>query len=528
MNKLVALIALLAPVAVNAATYYVSDCQAGAVAGCVQGNDSANGTSPATPWRTYAKAISQFNAMAGGDRVLLAKGGSFSNSGERVVQNTRTTAGNPITLGAYQPSWYSGTQRPIVTQTNNGTVMSFTNGGSIGIPDAGYIVRDLHFRAASNVGTVGMFANRAASDIKFINMLFYNFAIGLYCGNDAYRVTLRDSQVRDNREQGILWSCSNSLIENNLFDNNGYGHTFLDHQMYFSSGEERQTGTVVRGNTLTNSVHYNGNSCTGVPIVGHAKLHSMVFENNRIIERTAAGQGCWGIALDGGYDASEGAEHMANIVVRGNLLVNVGNTGIGCTSCDGWTIENNVIVHEFPTNGYIGISVPNKDQAAMPEDKPTTRLIVRNNSIYFKQPTDWDIGIRIADFGNGHVISSNLIVFGGTAPHASYCFNTQNLAITRFADFSNNLCYGPNTRFNETYNSLLLAQNANPLWNVGGLISNPRLLAVPSASNGFTMALRPASPAINAGDQGICAPRAFGGALRATHCDIGAYEYVAP
>ena len=48
--------------AASATVYYVSDCQSGAASGCVAGNDSNNGTSAATPWRTSSKLQSAFNA----------------------------------------------------------------------------------------------------------------------------------------------------------------------------------------------------------------------------------------------------------------------------------------------------------------------------------------------------------------------------------------------------------------------------------------------------------------------------------
>lgn len=529
MKKLLALTALLVPFAAQSATYYVSDCQAGAVAGCVRGNDaSTTPGNPATPWRTFAKAIAQFNAMGPGDRVLLAKGGAFSNSGEKQVQNVRTTVGNPITLGAYQPAWYAGSQAPIITQTNSGTTLSFTNGGPAQA-DAGYIIRDIHLRSATSFETAGVFVNQLASDIKLMNVIINNYGIGVYCGNDGQRITLQNSYVINNRHQGVLWSCSNSLIANNHFDNNGYGDVMRDHQMYFSSSAgATQTGTVVRNNKLTRSVHFNGDRCTGVPIVGHSKLSNMAFENNQIIETTKAGDGCWGIIIDGGYDASEGAERFASIRIRGNLLVNMGGIGVGCTSCQNWVIENNVLIWEHRVDGYIGIQIPNRPLDRWDEDAPMTRVIVRNNNVYFKQPGNWNVGIKVSDTGAGHIISSNMIHFAAAPLPGNQCFGTDNLDIEDFGAITNNLCFG-NVRFNADYANLGAALFADPDWNSGGLTSHPNFVQVPTAANNYSMALKAASPAINAGDPANCSTLAFGGVQRnLSRCDIGAYEYVGP
>ena len=58
--------------------HYISDCQAGAISGCVAGSDSNNGTSPSTPWKTIEKAQNdiQYNSPPG-KQYLFARGGSF-------------------------------------------------------------------------------------------------------------------------------------------------------------------------------------------------------------------------------------------------------------------------------------------------------------------------------------------------------------------------------------------------------------------------------------------------------------------
>lgn len=531
MKKLLALAALLVPFAVQGATYYISDCAAGAVPGCVQGNDaSLTPTNPATPWRSVAKAFDKFRNANPGDRIFFAKGGAFISNLDTTLQNTSAVASNPIVLGAYQPSWYAGAQKPIISYTGTETLLSFSDGGSPE-PDGGYVVRDLHLKGNLNINEwqVGIFTSALTSDILFYNLTIDGFRIGVYCGNNIPRIRLRESRLINNKAAGTLWGCQDSLIENNIFDNNGYGHAFLDHQIYLDSGPDPVPNVTLRNNKLTRSVHFNGDRCTGAPIVGHGRYVNLLIEKNQIIETKAAGLGCWGIALDSGKDLAEGGpEYFRAVTIRSNLLVNVGNMGIGCTSCDRFLIENNVLIYENPVDDHTAISIPDKDLASVSEDLPITRVNVRNNSIHFQRPGNGNIAIRIAEQGSGHVITSNLILFGGTTPRTNYCFNTAGLGIADFLSISNNLCYGPGARFNQTYNTQLLAQNANPLWNVEGVVTAPLLAQFPTPANNYSMATRAGSPAVNAGNQARCVLRDYFGALREARCDIGAYEYYAP
>ncbi|HKO88491.1 MAG TPA: right-handed parallel beta-helix repeat-containing protein [Burkholderiales bacterium] len=532
MKKLIAILAFSFCCQAQAANYYFSDCKAGAAPGCVIGNDaSLTPTNPATPYRSATKAFEVFRIAAAGDQILFAKGGSFKVNGENLLQNLNATAGNPIIMSSYQPSWYLGSAKPILNQAGNYPLLVFSDGGGAEA-DGGYVVRNLHLRGGTPAGGGhwGIFINQLASDVRLNNLTIDNFHIGVYCGNDGRRVTLKNSTLTNNRGTGILWGCHESVVENNIFDNNGYGHEFLDHQMYLTSHPDGTNGMTVRGNKLTNSVHYNGTRCTGAPIVGHGSISDLLIENNEIIETTPALDGCWGIAIDGGYFPEEGVERFSNVTIRGNLLVNVGNTGISCTSCDGWTIENNVLVWETLSNAY-GIAVPSNDLGAATKqgDHPTTQVAIRNNTIYYKLAGPGAIGIKTAEQGT-FTVSSNLIVFNSTSHTSAQCFDTTNRSIANFDGFSSNLCNnksGP-AKFSQTYATHAAALSANPLWNIGGISDKPYFAQAPSALNGYSLNVLSSSPVINAGDAATCSTTSYGGAVRSSHCDIGAYEYVAP
>ena len=82
---------------VAATDYYVSS----------SGNDSANGTSESTPWKTISKVNSSFSLIKPGDRVLFRCGDIFYGS----LKITATgISGNPITIGSYGTG-----KKPVIT-----------------------------------------------------------------------------------------------------------------------------------------------------------------------------------------------------------------------------------------------------------------------------------------------------------------------------------------------------------------------------------------------------------------------------
>ncbi|MGV3637661.1 MAG: right-handed parallel beta-helix repeat-containing protein, partial [Flavobacteriales bacterium] len=78
----------LASASAQAAVYYVSPT----------GNDSNNGTSTATPWRTLARVQQFSSSAAAGDQVLFQRGATFT--GQLTWYGSGSAAAN-ITIGAY-------------------------------------------------------------------------------------------------------------------------------------------------------------------------------------------------------------------------------------------------------------------------------------------------------------------------------------------------------------------------------------------------------------------------------------------
>lgn len=485
----------------SATVYYVSDCQAGAAAGCVPGNDANAGTSPTAPWKTVAKASAAIGSLNGGDEIRFARGASFA-AAKLHVYNTRSRAATPIVFDSYKPSWGTGTQKPILMSNAGSSILQFEDSGNAD-HDEGYVVRNLDLRGSGS--SIGVFIYNDADYITLDNLDVSNFAIGVNCSesnvaansasnarNDHF--TLRNSNISNNKDIGYLGGCTDVLVENNRFDNNGFGGTpsmlNRNHNIYISS---EGSNVVVRGNTSTRSAVGAG-LCQGVPIVVHGKQSGLVIENNYVDETTGAGPGCYGIQVNPGYGSI--AENFRAAVIRGNKIVNVGNIGIAVGSCPDCVIENNFITKEV-VGTFVGIAMPSENIEAG-VDAADNNLTVRNNSIYIAGGNYGSHGIRVETYGGNHKVVSNMVYFG-SASSGAQCYSTKSLTLSNFAAFDNNLCYTTGSVvYSAAYRTLADAQLAG--FDRNGSNKDPLLTALPSLANGYSMKAKEGSPLLKAGN----------------------------
>lgn len=517
----------------DAATYYYLDCATGADPLCAAniGNDANTPcTNPASPCRTSSAARTRFNSAAAGDSVLLGKCGAWSNA-NMVLQNTNATASNRVTLGAYTPSWCVSGTNPILIEARASTdLIAFDSAGA----DGGYVVQDLILRG-SGTGQYGIFTSQSVTDITFERLSISGFLIGVYCGQNRPRMVLRDSTIFDNSEQGTLWSCDQgSLIENNTFNNNGFvtgsGEDDFHYHNVYIDPQTGGVGITVRGNTLTDNSRLT-NQCRSPSLVVHGQVDGLLIENNYIYQATTTMKtGCYGIAVDTGYGGQ--AEYFRNAIIRGNTVVNAGNSAIGCAGCVRPVIENNVVILEQPTGTgamgeYFGITVPSRDPG--PEDDADTGAIIRNNSVYlFWAPTDSN-GINVGEYPSGSgsdlVIASNLIFFGSGVNSNHACFELGSRVLANFTAFVSNLCYhlNGNGRWSTAYAALANAQAAG--FDAGGSAADPLIAATPSSGNGWAVKVSSGSPAINGANATYRSRSAIKGYPALSGRDMGAYEF---
>jgi hypothetical protein len=130
------LIAVFATLNLQAATYYVS----------TNGNDSYNGTSVSTPWKTIAKVNAQ--TLLPGDKVLFQAGGIWREElelkpgstgyGNRVYYGRYDSGVNPKILGSNIATTWTTTAYPNIWQS--ATVLSNPRTGDWGYPGETYFV----------------------------------------------------------------------------------------------------------------------------------------------------------------------------------------------------------------------------------------------------------------------------------------------------------------------------------------------------------------------------------------------------
>lgn len=550
MKNLLLLLFLFVTGSANATTWYACDCQSTAYSTCTANNAAASDSNtnlqaqnPATPKRTTAPMWTIFNGVAApGDSVLFGRGCGWTNAGG-LLQNTAGVASNPITIGAYTPTWcdaacLAANPDPVLVDTRlfgtpNLAILEFNNGGGA-VSDGGYVVDGLDIRGSGiTSGTTmwGIFLSGGVHDVTMQNMKITGTKIGIHCGLDNNTFQVLNSVLTNNSEQGSLFSCNYSLIEGNTFINNGYASgDDKDHQLYIGT-ENGNVGLTVRGNIFLQSSE-TGGYCRSPVLVHHGVSTGLVIEDNFIYQAPSTSVvSCYGIAADTGYATDES---FTSIVIRGNVIVNAGSTSIGCTSCINPLIENNIIVNEVTMFANYPIAVPDGNRNSG-GDAANTGAVIRNNSIYIAAgPTDTyaiDIGeYGIAAAGTSMVIANNLIYFGAAVNSAHACFNIGNRTSSNFitGGFDNNLCYHAGGTgswsggLGTFYSNLAAAQAAG--FDTHGSAANPNLVATPTTPN-WSMAVQAGSPAINNATLISQARLAFQGYKAIANRDIGAYEF---
>lgn len=488
-----------------AADHYVSDCQAGADDDCVAGDDSNAGTSPSKPWRTLAQANAAFASFAAGDRILFARGGSFSGD-EHEWTNASCKVAEPCVLADYDPPWASGDEgRPILSSA--GTRFFHFVAGS------GYEMRNLELRGLGDGTTWAIIVEAGIDGLVVDNLVIQNFAIGFYGGHPApSHVTFSNSRVLHNRTFGWFGGANQSLIEDNYFEDNGTEAIF-DHNIYFSYA----TDTVIRGNELYKSDMGGTGQCRGTSLVVHGQSQRITVEGNYVHEDVGAAEGgCWGIALVPGYSS---AEDFSGSIIRGNRVVNVGNLAIGASSCPDCVIENNVIVQE-QAYGADGIRVPTAPRD--PEDVADDHATVRNNSIYMNPGPGGSKGIVVGKEGGAHVVVGNIVSYTGSSSDF-FCFEL-SLPPDSYEAVDNNICSFSGRGYWEysTFSTLAEWQAATSL-DQASSVADP--LFVHASAPDYDLSIAEGSPAIDAGHATLSSKTDFDGHPRDAKPDIGAFEY---
>ncbi|PHS69257.1 MAG: hypothetical protein COB23_06450, partial [Methylophaga sp.] len=130
LTYLAALLLFVMANTVQAKNYYV----------CDTGNDSNDGLSESTPFRSFVKAINTFNAMPAGDSVLFCRGGVFTTTDKyKSVYNPNCSASALCTIADYGDE---SKDRPYIVPQSVEAGFLFMDGGAAD-QDGGYVIRNL-------------------------------------------------------------------------------------------------------------------------------------------------------------------------------------------------------------------------------------------------------------------------------------------------------------------------------------------------------------------------------------------------
>jgi hypothetical protein len=464
--------------------YYFSDCQSGATAGCVAGNDSNSGTNPLAPRRTLAGM--NLDALPAGSQLLFARGGVWNDFG-LIISNPNVTAAQPLVISSYPTAW-GGATRP--TLRVGRLTMAFVFGWYQETQnDGGYLIRGLKLDGLGS-GTSGIFIGNNVHDVLLEDLDVSGFHVGVQSqqnGTEPTQYTLRNSNIHHNSGMGLLGDGRGVVIENNLFEANNFSGSGLNHAIYL--GGHGRNG-IVRNNRFVRNSVVNGR-CTGGNVTVHGQWDGLLIEGNSI-EQDASDLGCYGVSVNAAYDTPE---YFRDLVVRNNRIVNLGGCAVCLTSAPGAVVENNLIVNTQATY-HLGVVIP--DRPAGPGDAADGGAIIRNNTIVLKRAVAGSEAIALrANSGANVQVVSNLVYYGVESNPQHSCFSHQPRA--SYAAFDNNLCHhaGGAGNWSAVYPTPGVAAQAG--FDVRGLAVDPLFVSVPAAANGWQDLIQGLSPARAAG-----------------------------
>jgi hypothetical protein len=500
-------------------TFYVCDCQEGSSEGCVAGDDAAFGTEEA-PFRTFKKATERFNTLPAGGTVALCRGGAFDEERGEQVSNTSCSAEQPCVFRDYVAPWGNEDLPAPIARFSTGNAFNLQEGGDA-VADGGYLFMNLDLRAPIGTDGCGFFVYNDLDDVLICGVSTDGFRIGVYLGgsNDPEpgsdgmnsNIVVRNSSIKNSPQQGYLGSCDNCGIAYTTFDNNGFGEAVANHNIYLGSSQRVITNMFIVGNDLYRSSFIDG-QCTAVSLVVHGLFDGLLIEGNTIREDVGAvDDGCWGIAVDGGYS---GFEQFDNIKIRNNTVINVGNVGIGTSSCQNCLIENNVVIHEQAA-GSTMIAIPNKSAEDTASDAEVNAITVRNNTLFAKSPGNMT-GVRLGNQGTGHSVYNNAVYQAGSGSLTCFAYNLEASAYTTR---DNNVCQSASGTLNWTRDITDLVE-----WQSGGIDALSKIVdpLFTSIAEPYDFIPKDGSPLIDAASEGPSDDR--DGNPRGDEPDVGAYE----
>ena len=482
------------------------------------GDDDAVGTDPDAPLQTFGAARQAFaDSLEAGDRLLLCQGGAFAADGGAWV-NTRCSAASPCTVSAYPPT-SGGAADPLIL-SDGLTAFDLGNDGDA-LSEEGYVFDSLDVRCegCETTGGVGFLLFNDVDHVTLRDLSVTGFGIGVQvaganpclsadpgCDGQSSDLMVERVAVSGSSVVGFLGGSDRSRILDSTFSENGTDSAF-HHNVYVAGATGPTTDMVVRGNTLHRSSWQGTGSCQGGSLVVHGSHSDLSITDNLVMEDPGeADAACWGIGVDAAYAEDE---RMERITIARNTVIDMGNVGIGLSSCVDCIVENNVV---SSTQGYATTAILAPDRPLDEGDASISGLTVRNNSIWLSAG---GTGVSLPEQVDDHVVVSNAIAMGSTGA----CFDGVTDP-SSYAAFSHNVC-------DPVGGAWFTGVGTLGDWQATGLgegsLAEPPGFADPSASAWASITAD--GPMVGAGHPDQSATDDLSGVLRDAEPDAGAAEW---
>lgn len=491
-NKTSILITVV-PVPGTAKTYYIAS----------DGNDSNNGTSSISPWKTTAKINSMAASMPDGSQILFRRGDTFDLKNNTWHLDTNLIRSGPeyIRLGAYG----TGNKPTIYCEncSSDGTIN--TNQRTEG---NGIIIEDIHF-----------------TGFLWLMPSYYSMTEPHGFRKPGLQIIVRNLDLYPDGNLGV-WSSSGVTMEdcyvNNTQSGVGFGASNWPGIDYFYANhievENAYSHCVYFADTGRNILFENGDlhDCGIYGLLRDGFTVHGVFDNV-IVRNNSIHHNGYAMGIIDGYLSNVPSEIMSNFIVEDNRIYNQVSFGIQLSSIENFIFRNNLVYNNSigtSINSIVLLLTPNNMEGLI--DNSSINVSFYNNVFYNNEYTIFNIrDDQVSDVE----IRNN--IFMNNNPDGEYFLNIENESDV---NISNNIYYnniGPAFSLSGVVRNLAVWLSSGHDSN--SLDDNP-LFADVSHSN---FRLLESSPAIDAGISVDAYYDHLGGSRSLdSSFDIGAYEYL--
>lgn len=355
--------------------YYVS----------AQGNDSNNGQSPSSPFRTFGKAMSMTGPQV---KVLFRRADTFvsTSSSEGQIRGA-----GPGIIGAYG----SGV-KPRITRTHSGTVFH-------GQYRPDWRVQDLNIDAS---GQTGNNAFAAFGELSLVQRCDSQGAFGTGYGVASNDLMVVDSTFHGNRYGVYSPPRTRFVVQGSDFDQGGGSHfirtyvtkLLIAHNHFGEDvtgsgnhavkmcGNEQPDELPARYNILSDNLFTNPGLIGWIVAVGPENANKPQKLTDVVIERNA-----WDLRFSGGDGIAITSRGADRVTVRNNLILEMPGGFLllsqpvpGFSTWQSWRVYNNTYLYTGTNNARFLDSLV-----------PLANWELKNNIAYFPNASGYAVRVTV-------------------------------------------------------------------------------------------------------------------------------------